>query len=70
MDVQLLFSLLGAGCFGIFVGFVFRFFLEKFESYDVKTLAKALAVPLGSTELMFVTDFGPHSRRPIQCVWC
>ena len=62
MDAQLVFSVLGSGCFGIFVGFAFRYFLEKFETYDVKTLAGALAVPVTTTLIVFVKDLGPNSR--------
>jgi hypothetical protein len=59
---QQMFLIVASGCFGIFVGFVFRFFLEKFETYDVRTLSAALAVPVGGTLLVFVSDFGTNSR--------
>lgn len=62
MDAQQVFSIVGSGCLGIFVGFVFRFFLEKFETYDVRTLGGALAVPVGGTLLVFIKDLGPNSR--------
>jgi hypothetical protein len=57
-----LFAIVGSASFGIFVGFVFRYFLERFETYDLKKLTTVIVVPLGPTLLVFVTDLGPHSR--------
>jgi hypothetical protein len=57
-----LFPPVGSACFGIFVGFVFRYFLERFETYDVKKLTTVLTIPLGSTLLIFIKDFGANSR--------
>ena len=62
MNSQQIFSLVGSGCFGAFVGFILRLFIEKFETYDVKTLTAVLGVPIGSTLLVFIADFGPNSR--------
>jgi hypothetical protein len=45
-----------------FVGFVFRYFLERSETYDVKKLSAVLGIPLGSTLLVFLKDFGANSR--------
>jgi len=60
--MQETFPAIGSACFGIFVGFVFRYFLERFETYDVKKLGTVLAVPLGSTLIVFLNNFGPNSR--------
>lgn len=60
MDEQL-FLTIASGFFGIFVGFVFRYFLERFEEYDVKRLIAVLAVPVSATLLAFLKDFGPNS---------
>jgi len=56
------FATIGSACFGIFVGFVFRYFLERFETYDVKKLSAVLVVPLGSTLIVFLKNFGTSSR--------
>ena len=42
------------------MGFVFRYFLERFETYDVKKLGAVLVVPLASTLLGFLSHFGPN----------
>lgn len=57
-----IFALVGSACFGILVGFAFRYFLERFETYDIKKLGTVLAVPLAPTLLLFLNDFGPDSR--------
>jgi hypothetical protein len=57
-----IFAPIGSACFGIIVGFAFRYFLERFESYDVKKLATLLAVPLAPTLLLFLGNFGPNFR--------
>jgi hypothetical protein len=57
-----IFAALGSACFGMFVGFVFRYFLERFETYDVKKLSTVLVVPVASTIIVFLNNFGPQSK--------
>lgn len=62
MDSSQLLWAAGAGAFGIFVGFIVRYFLERFERYDLKALIGLVGVPIGTTVLVFVRDFGTYSR--------
>ncbi|MBZ5601102.1 MAG: hypothetical protein LAO79_02225 [Acidobacteriia bacterium] len=54
------FLALGAAAFGIIVGFIIRFFLERFDKYDLKALGGLLAIPIGTTILAFVAKFGAY----------
>ncbi len=48
----------GAVAFGIVVGCILRFFLERFERYDLKALTGLLGVPIGGTILTFISGLG------------
>jgi len=58
------FGIAGAGAFGMFVGFIVRYFLERFDKYGVGELATLLGIPIGGTLLVFLDarDFGAHSK--------
>jgi hypothetical protein len=63
MDVSTLIWPAGAAAFGMFVGFVIRFFLERFEEYTVTSLSAVLGTPIAGTLLAFLAPFGPY-RMP------
>ena len=47
---------------GIVVGLILRYFLERFEKYDVKTLAALLAAPFAGTLIAYVAGFGKDGK--------
>ena len=53
-------DLLGAIALGTFVGFIIRFFIERFENFSAKGASAILGTALGGVAITFLLNFGPH----------